>query len=221
MCGMRSPVCCIAVSVVIGAILVAVPSAQAPMPAEQPVIVLEPHFRGESLATEQPVALAGADAYAAVVRGQALGAVQRLGLSSVNNRESEALTAIVGALQELAPRFARGLFNKAATEHTSRLAAIDRSYHVLATFVRVKVGANGSWDAMTGAITSTSSSIQVSAALVACDGPRVAWRNDIVVRGLPMPTDSKFTKAVAQLFSGINTTSGAQATAASAGRNLP
>lgn len=71
---------------------------------------------------------------------------------------------------------------------------------VLAIHARVIVGAHGTWNPNTGAITAAGHHTRLRAALVDCRTARVLWRNEVVVRQIPEPESTKLEKAIGLLL---------------------
>lgn len=83
------------------------------------------------------------------------------------------------------------------------LGADDEHLAVLATYVRVKVGQAGTWNSMTGAITSASHSARMRAAIVECRTARILWKNEVLLREIPRVDSAHYREAVQALFNDV------------------
>jgi hypothetical protein len=91
-----------------------------------------------------------------------------------------------------------------ALQYVQGLAATNGSVAVLAEYVRVKVGPNGTWDPNSGAITSGASSSYFRAALLDARTGRKLWENSVLLREVVKPDSSRFQTIVPLLFSTLN-----------------
>jgi len=64
----------------------------------------------------------------------------------------------------------------------------------------VKVGQSGTWNAYSGAITSSNSSSLLKVSLVQCNG-EVLWKNQVLLRQIPNLNDEKFKESLDILYS--------------------
>jgi len=104
-------------------------------------------------------------------------------------------------LEALSSRLARGNVSDDATNEFARLAAFDERYAVLAQFVRVQTGPGGSWDPNTGAISSSTASTLIQAALLSAKTGKVIWKGERLIRGKVLrPSDAAFGKALKDVY---------------------
>ncbi len=94
----------------------------------------------------------------------------------------------------------RDLPADACAASTTASTAAAGGVPLLAVHVRVIVGSRGSWDPMTGAITSSSNRTRLRAALVDCRASTTLWRSEVVLRQIPDPDRSDIDRALATLF---------------------
>ncbi len=83
-------------------------------------------------------------------------------------------------------------------------AAATSGEPLLAVHVRVIVGSRGSWDPMTGAITSSSNRTRLRAALVDCRASTTLWRSEVVLRQIPEPGRADIDRALETLFGRVS-----------------
>jgi hypothetical protein len=76
----------------------------------------------------------------------------------------------------------------------------ERSRLLLAIHARVIVGRGGSWNPLTGAITSANHHTRLRAALVDCAAARVLWRNEVILREVPDPRRERLEAAIERLL---------------------
>jgi hypothetical protein len=107
-------------------------------------------------------------------------------------------------LHDLGSRLARGDLNEDASASLARLAALDPQYAVFVQFIRVKTGPGKSWNAWTGAITSSSASTLMQAAVLSGNGGRVLWKGERLIRNKALkPASPEFAKELALLYKGF------------------
>jgi hypothetical protein len=118
----------------------------------------------------------------------------------VDNLDAPALEAC-GKLDPLASRLARGNVNEEAIEDLTQLAALDEQYAVLVQFFRLETGPGRSWNSFTGAITSSTASTLIQAALISAKTGKVLWKGERLIRNKAFrSTDADLDKALTLLY---------------------
>jgi len=98
------------------------------------------------------------------------------------------------------PKLSRGIVNNVNGDLIKSVATIDAHITVLVSYVRVKVGSDGSWNANSGAITSSNSKTILHAALIQCATGKVLWMDQVLLREVPQISSSRFSEALELLF---------------------
>jgi len=108
---------------------------------------------------------------------------------------------VCSKLEPLASRLARGNVNDEAISDLTKLASLDKHYAVLVQFFRLETGPGRSWDPNTGAITSSSDSTLIQAALISSETGKVAWRGERLIRNKALkPADAALSKALQEMY---------------------
>ena len=104
-------------------------------------------------------------------------------------------------LEPLVSRLARGNVNEDAISALASLAVLDERYAILVQFFRLETGPGRSWDPNTGAITSSTDSTLIQAALVSGKTGKVIWKSERLIRNKALkPTDSSLSKTLTELY---------------------
>jgi len=108
---------------------------------------------------------------------------------------------VCSKLEPLSSRLARGNVNDEAARALTSLAVLDENYAVLVQFLRLETGPGRSWDPNTGAITSSTNSTLIQAALVSSKTGKVIWKGERLIRNKALkPTDAGLSKALTELY---------------------
>lgn len=169
------------------------------------VVVLRPALSYESMQNETALAPApyGGDAVAVDLQAGATRAAQAKGLTlaSLSSLGPEAdVNGLLDELSGVSATLLRRQISEEARRALGQLAERDERAAVLVTVARVKVGPGGSWNAYSGAITSSMSQTRLQAALLECRSGRVLWRNETLLREIPRVGDKEYVKALGVLF---------------------
>lgn len=108
---------------------------------------------------------------------------------------------VCSKLEPLSSRLARGNVNDEAAKALTSLAVLDENYAILVQFLRLETGPGHSWDPNTGAITSSTDSTLIQAALVSSKTGKVIWKRERLIRNKALkPTDAGLSKALTELY---------------------
>jgi hypothetical protein len=174
----------------------------APAPGGPKVILLRPSVRLEDVRAATPALLKAAEEdYVDLLLGAAKRAAgSKTALLDVDKLEAPVAEACA-RLDPLASRLARGDVNEDALDALAQLAAVDDGYAVLVQFLRIRTGPGASWNSWTGAITSSTASTLLQAALVSGRTGKVIWKDERLIRNKAMkPGDKNLDKALTLLF---------------------
>jgi len=179
----------------------AVQSGPAHLPAAV-VLVVPPAIRFQRVQDEVEVALpeAGRVAYEAKLMAAARAAVERSGLAMASLSRDPDMESAFSALRASELRLARGLTNDATLTAMLRLATGNPDVAVLVHALEATVGPGGTWNAWSGAITSSMSRSAFRAALVMCSSGKVLWAQQVELRDLPAVDASTFQDALTTLY---------------------
>jgi hypothetical protein len=111
-------------------------------------------------------------------------------------------------LNVLSSRLARGNVTDDAKTDLNLLSAAGERELVLAQSLRIKVGPGGSWNPMTGSITSAMDSTLAQAALVCSNTGKVVWKNEQFIRKASKPDSPEFSKMLTLLYANLEIKSG-------------
>jgi hypothetical protein len=146
-----------------------------------------------------------ADEYESVLLEAAKrGVSPKLNPVDLDTRDS-AVADVCEKLRQLTSRLARGNVNDEALKDLADLAALNEHYAVLVQFLRLETGPGRSWNPNTGAITSSTDSTLIQAALLSGKTGKVIWKGERLIRNKALrPTDSAFNKALTELYRDFN-----------------
>lgn len=177
------------------------PVAKMPLPADMKVWIIEPKISREDTASGSPAFEPASQPLAADLAARAAAALRARGCTVVNGPEASpdlasSASAMAGQSDQLLRRFipaeATALLRSFAAEHPGEV--------LLVQSMKIKTGPRGSWDPMSGAITSAMNSTLMRAAIV---DPRTAqelWSNEVYLRALPDPNNKDYQSAAAFLY---------------------
>jgi hypothetical protein len=114
----------------------------------------------------------------------------------LENREVDELFT---KLQKVSSKLSVGYLTAETKEILNKIFAYDENIAILSQYLYVKVGQGGTYNAYTGAITSSNSSSLLRVSLVHCNGD-VIWKNQVLLRQLPNPDNEKFTETLDILY---------------------
>ncbi len=103
-------------------------------------------------------------------------------------------------LQKMSSKLSVGYLSPEAKEILKQLSSFDENLVILSQYLYVKVGQSGTWNAYSGAITSSNSSSLLKVSLVQCNG-EVLWKNQVLLRQIPNLNDEKFKESLDILYS--------------------
>ena len=109
-------------------------------------------------------------------------------------------TDLLKQLEPLTSRLSRGAINDEGEHILSQLGTLPGDYLILVQFLKVREGPGGSWDAWSGAITSSMSSMLLQTALISTRTGKVTWKNEVLERKVFRADDPKFAKYVNSLY---------------------
>jgi hypothetical protein len=171
-----------------------------PAPLGLKIILLPPTIRFEDVRGYTPAIGADLD-YEQLLIDTARRAVGSRATLLDMNKLQPPIEEACRKLAPLASRLARGDVNDEAADDLARLAAFDECYVVLVQFFRLRTGPGRSWNSATGAITSSTASTLIQAALVSGKTGKVIWKGERLVRNKALkPTDGDFRKALTLLY---------------------
>jgi hypothetical protein len=176
-------------------------SVSAPGSAGLKVILVKPAVRFEDVRSTFAIPVSDESEIDRLLVDEATRAVgSKATVLDVDKLESQA-NEECARLYDLASRLARGDVNEEATNGLARLAALDDQYAVLVQFVRVKTGPGKSWNAWSGAITSSSASTLMQAAVVSGKTGKVIWKGERLIRNKALkPTSVEFSKELGLMY---------------------
>lgn len=99
-------------------------------------------------------------------------------------------------LQPLTSRLARGVINDEGQQILNKLGTLPRDYLIFVQFLKVREGPGGSWNAWSGSITSSMSSMLLQTALISTRTGKVTWKNEVLERKVFRADDPNFAKYV-------------------------
>lgn len=171
------------------------------------VIILQPAISFERMqdGSELPMSQSDKDAYATRLDARATAAAATRELSIFDPaKASNSLGAVpadvLEQLRSQSSKLARGVVTDAAKENLTYLAPYCNDCLVLVQYMKGKVGPRGSWNPMTGGITSKLNSLLLQASLIESKTSQLVWQNEAFLRELPRPTDNKLLKTLGLLF---------------------
>lgn len=203
-------------SVVLISLVVSTPTArpagQKPAPPPAKLILLKPTLRffNSPYASYQP-SIPEVHEYEQVLLGAArTGVGSKLTVLETDKLDPAIAEACKG-LEPLASRLARGIVNEEAAQSLARLAKLDEHYMVLVQFFRLETGPKGTGRAATivggllsdnpVAISSSTASTLVQAALVSPVTGKVIWKGEQLVRYKALrPADAVMGKTLTALY---------------------
>lgn len=107
------------------------------------------------------------------------------------------------ALVAFEARLARGIPNEAALAALRQIGQTRPGAAVLAHSLEATVGPSGSYNPMSGAITSGMSRLSFHAALLSCSDGKVLWSHYVLLRDLPGAENPEFAEALSMLYEGF------------------
>ena len=114
-------------------------------------------------------------------------------------RDSEA-TAWFTQLHPLISRVVKGSINDDARQILGHLSKLPANGLILVQYFRVEAGPGGSWNPISGAITSSMSSMLLQAVLISVETDQITWKNEVLERKLMRADDPKFIKMIESLY---------------------
>jgi hypothetical protein len=126
------------------------------------------------------------------LRGFPLAATDSLGNSDISDWLKQ--------LRPLNSRLARGVINDEAQQTLGHLGSLPEEYLILVQYFRIEEGSGGSYNPLTGGITSATVSTLLQAALISTRTTKVVWKNELLERKLFRASDPKFANAVNALY---------------------
>jgi hypothetical protein len=107
---------------------------------------------------------------------------------------------LIGKLQPMAGRIARGSMTADAGAVLADAANGLGKAFILAQYMRVRVGSKGSWNPISGAITSGQVETMLAAALIDPAEGAIVWKNEILVRKVLLPDSKNLAEALSALY---------------------
>jgi hypothetical protein len=166
------------------------------------VLVVRPAIRFQRVEDDVEVTMPeeGRRAYEAKLLVAAGVAVERSGLALASLSGDPDTDSALSVLHASELRLARGLTNDATLAAMRRLAGRNPDVAVLVHAFEATVGPGGTWNAWSGAITSSMSRSAFRAALVMCSSGEVLWAQQVQLRDLPAVDASPFQDALTALY---------------------
>lgn len=172
-------------------------------------IIVPPRVRYESLHDEAPLDAAafGGKSVEIVLRSESRSWLRNNNVSvqtvGIDGTEEEATNSVVHTIHQQAPKLSRGTIDASSREALRMLGGNETGSAVMINFVNVKVGTTGSWDSNSGAITAPNSRSVFRAALIDCATGEVLWRNEVLLREVPVTTNKRFAETMDLLYSNL------------------
>lgn len=179
----------------------------APAPARLKIILLKPSVRFDDARGFSPAigtTQEETEYEQLLLDAAGMAAVSKAILLDLNKLEVP-VVEVCRKLEPLESRLARGNINDEAVRALEGLAALDEQYAVLVQFLRLTTGPGRSWNSFTGAITSSTASTLIQAALVSGKTGTVMWKGERLIRNEVLsPTDAELGKALRLLYRDFN-----------------
>ena len=166
-----------------------------------PLILIEDVRDGSELSPLK----GGAADLAPLLRSAARSAAESRGYSVVDDdslQDADALSAC-GQLGIASRKLARGVLDDDLRHTLGLVAQANDGYAVLAQAMRIRIGPGRSWNPWTGNITSSMSNTVFQASLISASTAEVLWKNELLVRKLPQPTDKRFMSSLHGLYGSL------------------
>ncbi len=197
----RAPI----ISVIAALALCPTMTAQSPTEAAQTVIVLSPGVSTELLTANSKPRKTGEAPFEPILAEAAQRHLKAQGftLQDPNSLPDPALAGAVAQLQPFLSRLARGAFSDEVQQALAGLAALPGDRLVFAQVMKVKEGPGGSWNSMTGQITTQMSSTVLQAALINPRTGRVLWKNEELERKVFRSSDPHFARLLENLYASL------------------
>jgi hypothetical protein len=178
-------------------------SRAAALPSGLRVRILDPMIVHEQTANEATLTVRDPALAASLVQ-KASAAIERSGCMIVRGTDStpsaDAPHPTVAELSAKSDQLLRGFVPDEVQTLLQAFAASHPGEVVLVLTVKSKIGPNGSWDPMSGAITSAMKSTLFRAAIIDPATARVLWQNEAYLRDLPTLASKDYEHATAILF---------------------
>lgn len=121
-------------------------------------------------------------------------------LAETESLKAPEIVDLISRLQSLSSSLSVGQVTDEAKGILQRLAAQNQHLLILSHSLYVKVGPGSYWNPFSGAIGSSMSRSHLRASLVHCSSGQVLWKNEVLLRELPLVTSSKFAEALELLY---------------------
>ena len=168
------------------------------------VIVLPPYIRFENLRDESLMSDSpyGGDliALSMVKAGMAIVKSRGFARQAYDGLQGDSLWDKCRQLQLMTPRLFSGQPGSKGLQMLRDFGPRYSHPMVLAQSMTAKVGSSGTWNPMSGAITSSNSSAQFRAILLDCNSGKVLWQNQALLRDIPTGDDPRVSEIVQQLL---------------------